>query len=132
MGSTGRRLVLAALLAVASMAAQAGEVEVKALTLAEMKAEGALVVDIRRPEEWAETGVIEGARLVTFTDPQSFLAQIGPEIADGRDLVLVCRSGRRTGIAAQALSGMIPNRIVSQDGGMSRLIEGGYNPAPAG
>lgn len=100
------------------------------LTVDQMKDTGGLIVDIRTPPEWAETGVIDGAELVTFTDPASFLARIGPQIADGRDLILVCRSGNRTEAAAKMLEGKIPNRIVSIDGGMRRVISTGYQTVP--
>ncbi|MBW6507333.1 MAG: rhodanese-like domain-containing protein [Rhodobacteraceae bacterium] len=96
------------------------------MTVAQMQASNALIVDIRRPDEWLDTGVIDSARLVTFVSPQSFLDVIGPEIADGRDLVLICRSGNRSSLAAEALAGMIPNRIISIDGGMSQQIAQGY------
>jgi rhodanese-related sulfurtransferase len=85
-----------------------------------------LIVDIRAPEEWAQTGVIEGAKLVTFTDPDSFLAAVGGDLADGRDLVLICHSGRRSGLAAEALAGRVPNRIISAQGGMAAVIGAGY------
>lgn len=104
--------------------------EHRAISVDEMRASGALVVDIRTPAEWAETGVIEGAVLATFTDPDSFLARVGPELADGRDLVLVCRSGNRTRAAASALEGRLPNRIVSVEGGMRQVIGAGYSPVP--
>lgn len=102
------------------------------MTVDEMRATGGLIVDIRTAPEWVETGVIEGATLETFRDPASFLAQVGPEIADGRDLILICRSGNRTGAAARALAGTIPNRIVSIDGGMRKVISGGYRPVSPG
>jgi len=95
------------------------------MTVEEMKADGGLIVDIRTPPEWRETGVIDGAKLVTFSDAQSFLAQVGPEIADGRDLILICHSGNRSSRAAAALEGLIPNKIISVDGGMSREIASG-------
>ena len=126
------RLLVVAALAMPAVPGVAGEVTVTQMTVEQMKADGALIVDIRTPEEWAETGVIDGAKLVTFTDPESFLAAVGPELADGRDLVLVCRSGRRSGAAAEALQALIPNRIVSQDGGMSVLIGEGYQAVPPG
>ena len=126
------RLLVVAALAMPAVPGVAGEVTVTQMTVEQMKAEGALIVDIRTPEEWAETGVIDGAKLVTFTDPESFLAAVGPDLADGRDLVLVCRSGRRSGAAAEALQSLIPNRIVSQDGGMSVLIGEGYQAVPPG
>lgn len=126
------RMLVVAALALPALPVVAGEVVVTAMSVPEMKADGALIVDIRRPDEWAATGVIDGAELVTFTDPESFLAAVGPELADGRDLVLVCHSGRRSGAAAEALKELIPNRIISQDGGMSALIGGGYQTVPPG
>jgi rhodanese-related sulfurtransferase len=102
--------------------------EHKFMSVEEMRANGGLIVDIRTPAEWVETGVIEGARLLPFQDPQSFLAEVGPDIADGRDLILVCRSGNRTAIAGRYLMGLIPNRIISVDGGMILLTRFGYQP----
>lgn len=105
-------------------------VERRFMTVGEMKAANAVIVDIRTPAEWRETGVIEGARLVTFGNAQSFLAQLAPDLADGRDLVLICRSGNRSSAAADALAGLIPNRIISIDGGMKREIAAGYRTVP--
>jgi len=98
------------------------------MTVEQMKENGGLIVDIRTPPEWAQTGVIEGAKLVTFSDPQSFLDAVWPEIEDGRDLLLVCRSGGRTAAAGQYLSQVIPNRVVSVAGGMINILAGGYDP----
>lgn len=122
-----RRLLIAALglLPIAGVARAEGY-ETQALSVEEMKATGGVIVDIRRPEEWAETGVIAGAKLVTFEGAQSFIAAIGPDLADGRDLILICRSGRRSAAAAEALQSMIPNRIISVEGGMGRIIDEGY------
>lgn len=100
--------------------------ETIALSVDRMKADGAMIVDIRGPDEWAATGVIDGARLVTFTDPESFLAALGAELADGRDLVLVCQSGRRSASAAEQLAGQISNRVISAKGGMASVIGSGY------
>lgn len=121
-----RCLLIAALglLPIAGMVRAEGY-ETQALSVEEMKATG-VVVDIRRPEEWAETGVIAGAKLVTFTGAQSFIAALGPDLAGGRDLILICRSGRRSAAAAEALQPMIPNRIISVEGGMGRIIDEGY------
>ena len=122
-----RRLLIATLgLSLFAPMAKAEAYLAQPMTLADMKANGGLIVDIRTAPEWAETGVIEGARLVTFEGAQSFVAALGPDLADGRDLILICRSGRRTAAAAEALQSMIPNRIISVEGGMKRIIAEGY------
>lgn len=122
-----RRLLIAALglLPIAGMVRAEGYAS-QALSVEEMAATGGVIVDIRRPEEWVETGVIAGAKLVTFEGAQSFIAAIGPDLAGGRDLILICRSGRRSAAAAEALQTMIPNRIISVEGGMGRIIDEGY------
>ncbi len=97
--------------------------EVKAMTAKEMAQAKAVIVDIRRPEEWADTGVIKGAKLITFSDADSFLAQLGP-VPAGSPLVLICHSGRRSGAAAAALTGKIDAPIISYEGGMSAWIAG--------
>ncbi|HBZ45116.1 MAG TPA: rhodanese-like domain-containing protein [Maritimibacter sp.] len=97
-----------------------------ALSSEELTDGDALVVDIRHPEEWVETGVVEGSVLFTYAGADRFLAQVGPAIADGRDLVLICRSGNRTSRAAAELADKIPNRIISVEGGIKRIISDGY------
>lgn len=133
---TSRRAFLTGLLALPVLGplarpAKAEPYVTQVMTVDQMRANGGLIVDIRTPEEWAESGVIEGARLVTFEGPDSFLAALGPDLASGRDLILVCRSGRRTAAAAEALASVLPNRIISVDGGMNAVIGGGYSPIPA-
>jgi rhodanese-related sulfurtransferase len=138
MASLNRRAILiggagVAITAALGLAVNAGAkpgFEQTFLTVEEMLETGGLIVDIRTPPEWVETGVIAEAVLLTFTDADRFLAQIGPALADGRDLILVCRSGNRTRAAAEVLAERIPNRIVSVTGGMKRVIASGYDPVP--
>jgi rhodanese-related sulfurtransferase len=106
--------------------------EHRVMAVDEMTANTALLVDIRTPPEWVQTGVIDGATLITFDfdKPDTFLPQIAAEIADGRDLVLICRSGNRTQLAAEFLAKQIDNRIVSIEGGIKKVIASGYRPVP--
>jgi len=92
--------------------------------------EDTLVVDIRRPEEWVQTGVVEGAVLVTYTDAESFIARIEPLLAPGQTLALICRSGNRTSRAAREIAARIDNPVVDIAGGMLRVVAEGYTPLP--
>lgn len=73
-----------------------------------LAAQGVPVYDIRRPEEWRETGVVEGSRLLTFVDASG---RLNPEflprfVADaGKDdpVILICRTGSRTDVLARYL-----------------------------
>lgn len=65
----------------------------------------AILVDVREPEEWLEAGVAEAAYLLPLSDLRGerekwteFLREKGD-----RELLLYCRSGNRSGIAAEIL-----------------------------
>jgi phage shock protein E len=60
---------------------------------------GARVVDVRTPQEFAE-GHVPGALNIPHEQIRGRVAELGPP---GSPVVLYCRSGRRSGIAAQAL-----------------------------
>ncbi len=77
--------------------------------LKKMQQQGVVLVDIRRAEEWQQTGVIEGSHLLTFFDKkgnynmQQWLDELA-KITDKNDkLVLICRSGNRTGMVGKFL-----------------------------
>ena len=65
----------------------------------------AVLVDVRKPGEWAG-GVVQQAALLSFSDLtgprqqwQPFLDQVGD-----REIILYCRSGARSGLAARILT----------------------------
>jgi rhodanese-related sulfurtransferase len=70
---------------------------------------GVVILDIRRNEEWRDTGILNGAESITaFTkagslhlDFQTKSASLVPN--SDTPFVLYCRSGRRTGILRDAL-----------------------------
>lgn len=93
--------------------------------------ESTLLVDIRRPEEWAETGVVLGAMMVTYTDAESFLNTVRPHLKPGQTLSLICRTGNRTSRAAQQIAAAAPDiKVVDIAGGMVRVMREGYKPLP--
>src|SRR5437899_11782718 len=58
-----------------------------------------LIIDIRTPEEWRETGVIPGARRVDFYRGPNALLKSVLEMVDGNrnaPIAPVCHSGSRT------------------------------------
>lgn len=88
-----------------------------------------LLVDIRRPEEWKQTGVVQGALLVTYTDASSFLEAVRPHLKSGQSLSLICRSGNRTSRAARQVAAADPNiEVIDIEGGMLRVMREGYQP----
>lgn len=63
---------------------------------------GAVVVDVRTPQEFA-AGHVPGAKNIPFDQISARAAEIGgPETP----VVVYCKTGRRSGIAAEALKGL--------------------------
>lgn len=75
----------------------------------QMMDENAVRVDIRRAEEWQQTGVIEGSHLLTFFDKngkydiQKWLDELSKIVDKNDKIVLICRSGNRTGMVGSFL-----------------------------
>jgi rhodanese-related sulfurtransferase len=90
--------------------------------------DGMLLVDIRTPEEWQQTGVVEGALLVTYSTPEAFLRAITPHLQPGQRVGLICRSGNRTSRAARQIAPLVTGQIVDIAGGMNRVLGQGYQP----
>ncbi|QPH95088.1 rhodanese-like domain-containing protein [Campylobacter concisus] len=89
------------------------------------------IVDIRTPSEWQDTGIIAGAKTITF-DPsrkESFFGELSKAVDIKKPIALICRSGRRSAAAAAAIDSADLN-IINLDGGMGSLIEQGYKTTP--
>ena len=66
------------------------------------------LIDIRRPEEWRQTGVARDARRINMEHPDgliAFLRQIAIEVkSDGNAPIgLICRTGNRTTYVQQVM-----------------------------
>ena len=68
------------------------------------------LIDIRRKDEWKSTGIVENSILMTFFDKNGkantneWLKEL-TKIANKNDpVILICRTGRRTGIISKFLS----------------------------
>ena len=77
--------------------------------LVKAREDGVIIIDIRREEEWQETGIIPGAEMVTAFDASG---RVHPEFLDsfrsvvpGPDtpVMLYCRTGNRTTSLGNAL-----------------------------
>ena len=147
--STKRFVIFAAtmLTAAASVADQAGSapsqpasasaslplISPQALLERQAKKDQSLfVLDVRTPEEYA-AGHVPGAVNVPYDQVASHLA----EIPKDKDVVLYCRSGRRTGLAAEVLEANGYTKLGHLQGDMQawlqdgRPVEGGDATRPA-
>jgi rhodanese-related sulfurtransferase len=95
------------------------ELEVDVDTLAEAHAEGAVVLDVRNPDEY-EAGHVPGAKLI----PLGELGARQEEIPDGDPIYVVCASGGRSLTATKAMV-QAGYRAVSVAGGTKAWVETG-------
>lgn len=110
------------LLAVSACADEIATITAEALhQKLEAKAEQPLVVDVREPAEF-EASHIDGALLAPLATVEENLAQIPKD----REIVLVCRSGRRSGLAYQRLAARGYTRLWNMTGGMIAWEKLGY------
>lgn len=101
-------LLALCLLTVFAAAAEVAKITPKAADEL-LRAGKAVVVDVREPAEWAETGVVERALLLPKSDFDGAQKDWKPFLekeraTGGRTVILYCRSGRRAGIIGTALA----------------------------
>lgn len=97
----------------------------------EKAAQGAVIVDIRRPDEWRETGIVAGSHLITAFDengrlrndfPARFSALVGPE----DEVVIICRTGNRTDVLGRMLVEQVGySQVYHVTNGISQWIREG-------
>lgn len=73
---------------------------------ARLKVGDAVLIDVREAAEWVETGVAEPAALLAMSDLRGSREQWKPFLEKNRDktLLLMCRSGNRSGQVAALLA----------------------------
>ncbi len=79
----------------------------------------AILIDIRTPAEWRETGVAEGAHRLDMTDPM-FDAKLS-RLVEGdrtRPIALICRTANRTRTVQAALMQGGYKTVINVEGGM--------------
>ena len=70
---------------------------------------GVHIIDVRRLEEWRDTGVIKKSSLLTFFDAQGnydvekWLPDLQKIVKKGDPVIIICRSGKRSGIVSKFL-----------------------------
>ncbi len=71
-------------------------------------ARGIPIVDIRRPDEWTRTGVVESSHLITFVDDRGrpmpdFLPRFSKVAGKDDPVILICRTGNRTDVLGRLM-----------------------------
>ena len=90
---------------------------------------GVPIIDIRRAEEWSDTGVIKQSNLLTFFDKQGnhnidkWLPELKKIVKEGDPVIIICRSGKRSGIVSKFLDEQADfTNVYNASGGMLSWI----------
>ena len=96
-----------------------------------LQTQGIPVYDIRRTEEWAQTGVVEGSQRLTFVDDKGrvmpdFVARFTQAVGKNDPVILICRTGSRTDVLSRALAEQLGyTKIYNVKDGITRWISEG-------
>ncbi len=96
-----------------------------------LQAQGIPVYDIRRTEEWAQTGVVEGSKRLTFVDDKGrvnpeFVEKFTSAVNKNDPVILICRTGNRTDTLSRALAEQLGyTKIYNVKNGITRWISEG-------
>ncbi len=99
--------------------------------LDKLLSEGVKIYDIRLQEEWKETGVVKGSRLITlFTEKgvnRDFMPTFFKEVNPEEKVILICRTGNRTQKAADYITNKLGYKnVFNVRNGIVNWIEKGY------
>ena len=86
---------------------------------------GVPIIDIRRASEWQDTGVIKQSHLMTFFDKKGnhnideWLSNLKKIAKEGDPVIIICRSGKRSGIVSKFLDEQVNySNVYNASGGI--------------
>lgn len=124
-----RLILLIAVLVICGTPLRAEVTLVDSVALKRLMQRGVPVIDIRTPEEWRETGIIEGSHLLTFFDAQgrydvrAWLSELAAIATPDESIALICHSGGRSALVSQFLDSQVGyQRVHDVPGGIERWM----------
>ncbi|WP_267524340.1 rhodanese-like domain-containing protein [Campylobacter sp. MG1] len=86
------------------------------------------LIDVRMPKEYAETGVVNGAKLITYLNEDGsinpeFLNEVNKNFAKDSKIAIMCKSGKRSAMVTKMLEQNGFTNIINLDGGMNELLK---------
>ena len=94
-----RNLFFIVLLSIFSLPVAAEVININNMELRQLLEKGVPIIDIRRSEEWRQTGVVKGSHLITFFDRKgnyninAWMAELSKIAGPDEPFILICRTG---------------------------------------
>lgn len=90
--------------------------------LKELLDEGVPIIDVRRVDEWNDTGIVEGSHLLTFFDDKGrydakkWLSELQENVDTDQPVIIICQVGGRTSIIGKWLGQQLGTVYNVEDG----------------
>lgn len=86
------------------------------------------IIDVRTPVEWEQTGVLNGAILVTYRNSDgsinpNFVNEVKSKIDQNKKVAVICRSGARSKAASTLLDENGVDGVINLGGGMNKVLD---------
>lgn len=108
-------------------------VQINSQQLSKLLEAGVTMIDVRTPGEWKQTGIVEGSHTIMFFDErrqprtQQWMQQISQLVTPEDELILICRTGNRSGLIANFLTKQYKfARVYNVQGGIKAWKAKGY------
>ena len=104
-------------------------VAVDNLQVQKLSKSGVSIVDIRTKGEWDKTGVIPQSILLTFFDSsgnydfKKWYADLKKTTPNYKSIIIICRSGRRSGLVANMINQKYNSIVYDANKGMNSWIK---------
>ena len=100
-------------------------------TLEALKADGAVLVDVRTEQEWKNTGIADVWEIYANTVVSApnmelmpeFVNELEKNVAQAKSVYFICRSGQRSQVACALAQQSGYNDVFNVEGGMNSWIE---------
>ena len=132
-----KKFITLAVFGLTALAVHAEVINIDNAELARLSASGVPLIDIRTEGEWKSTGVIAGSKLLTYVDekglsnPSQWLEKLKAIAKPGQTVILICRSGKRSSVAAQFLAEQAGYKTVYNVGkGLNAWVDQGRTTVP--
>jgi len=132
MGIFNRAANLGLVLLLLSGLAQAEVKNISNAELAALSKDEVTIIDVRRPDEWQATGLIEGSHPVMFFDAngrydvKAWLASVDAIVPRDKPIALICARGVRSSNIANLLDKKLGfTDVINVTGGMVKWVKQG-------
>jgi len=104
-------------------------ITVDTLQVQKLSKSGISIVDIRTKDEWDKTGVIPQSILLTFFDSsgnydfKKWYADLKKTTPNYKSIIIICRSGRRSGLVANMINQKYNSIVYDANNGMNSWIK---------